>query len=118
MSEHEHVTDDEWPSRVIQDYGTPNLLYISYVPPISNLGNEELEQIKADVETWLSFEIEKAESQIHDRLRKKNSPQIARLLWESREQFIAPNHSISWQNTLSPGNKSRKQTVPFLRHLW
>lgn len=98
----EHVTDDEWPSRVIQDYGTSNLLYISYIPLISNLGDEELERIKADVETGFAFEIEKAESQIHDRLRKKKLPadsavasRVERTIYRAKSIDLMREHALT-----------------------
>ncbi|TGO20659.1 hypothetical protein BPAE_0277g00100 [Botrytis paeoniae] len=70
----EHVADDEKPTQVIRDYGTPNLLYKFYVPLMSNLDKEKLESIKADVEAWFAFETGKTEGQVHGRLGDKELP--------------------------------------------
>ncbi|KAF5876924.1 uncharacterized protein Bfra_001282 [Botrytis fragariae] len=70
----EYVANNKKPTQVIRDYGTPNLLYIYYVPLMSNLDKENLESIKADVETWFAFEAGKTEGQVHGRLGKKELP--------------------------------------------
>ncbi|TGO08672.1 hypothetical protein BTUL_0197g00160 [Botrytis tulipae] len=70
----ENVANDTTSSQVLHDYGIPNLLYISYVPLISNFDKEKLDSIKADVESWFAFEVGQTESQVNNRMKEMRLP--------------------------------------------
>jgi len=110
----EYVADNQKPSQVIHDYGTPNLLYISYVPLMSNLDKKNLESIKADVEAWFAFETGKAEGQVHDRLREKELPadsavasRVQRTMYRAKvvEFFREDGYAWASRNTVDNSKK-------------
>ncbi|EEP81173.1 predicted protein [Uncinocarpus reesii 1704] len=55
-------------SQTPNDYGTPNLLFLFYIPPVPDSEREKLNSLKADIQSWFAFEAGKAELQVEDRL--------------------------------------------------
>ncbi|KHO02065.1 uncharacterized protein MAM_01066 [Metarhizium album ARSEF 1941] len=61
-------------AEVTNDYGTPNLLFLYYIPPITDEQRNDLEAAKTELQSWNAWELSAAEDQVQKQLRKGTLP--------------------------------------------
>ncbi|KAI1482817.1 hypothetical protein F4774DRAFT_428233 [Daldinia eschscholtzii] len=59
---------------VSNDYGTPNLLFLYYLPYIPNSVKLEMDALREDIQTWHSWELAQAEKHVQSQIDTGNLP--------------------------------------------
>ncbi|KAN0080553.1 hypothetical protein V8E54_003757 [Elaphomyces granulatus] len=102
---------------VTNDYGTPNLLFLYYIPFPPEAVKDDLYALKEELQSWHAYELEQAERQVHIQINNGNLPtddslasRVKRTNYRAKViQFLRENSEV-WV-TMTQEDKTGPKTI-------
>ncbi|OJD16540.1 hypothetical protein ACJ73_08876 [Blastomyces percursus] len=106
------------PSKTPNDYGTPNLLFLFYIPQVPESEKDNINSQKADIQSWFAYELGKTELQVLDQLEDGNLPtddsaasRVKRTTYRAKVVKVYRENGQTWAPRSQTGNATKKMTV-------